>query len=89
MDLNLAGENFGNLLMLGKGFVLEIDSDGLSNVFQSRFDGFTLRQSSGQLGHVGDVAVVLGIEDEVDEESLSFDHAYIVQGKCIMGMRVE
>ncbi len=71
--------------MLGKGFVLEIDFDGLPNVFQGGFDGFALGHATGQLGHIGDITVVFRIEDQVDEESLRFDHAYIVHAKCIMG----
>lgn len=47
-------------------FVLEIDFDGLANVFQGGFDGFALGHASGQLRNVHNVAIVFRIENKVD-----------------------
>lgn len=57
---------------------LQVGLDCLTRVFQSCFDSFALRHAAGQLRHVGDVAVILRVEDQVYEETLFVSHEGIL-----------
>ena len=54
--------------------------DSLANVCQGRFDRLALRHAARQLRHIGHIAVVLRVKNQVHEETLSSAHGTILHG---------
>ena len=63
------------ILTLGS---LEIYSDSLADILQRRLDGLPLRHAAGELRHVRNVAVVFGIENQVNKKLPSLCRARIL-----------
>lgn len=59
----------------------EVERDGFSHVLRGRPNYFPLRDTSGDLRHVSDVAVVLGIEDQVHKKLAGLSCKRILQQK--------
>lgn len=64
---------------------LEVNRNGLADIFQSGLNGFSLGHAAGKLGNICHVAIVVRIENQTDEKMAPSAHGAILYGNSVPG----